>query len=211
VSDEIRFFPEPAAWRRWLAEHHEDRQELWVGFHKRGTGKPSITWPESVDQALCFGWIDGVRKSIDAETYKIRFTPRRATSIWSSININRIKELTKLGLVHPAGAAAFGRRKQERSGIYSYEQRHHVAFPPAYQQRLEANAKAWTFLQARAPWYRRNVTRWVMSAKREETRERRFATLIADSARGKLVGLLTPRVGAGPKAPAKRGKHPGAV
>jgi uncharacterized protein YdeI (YjbR/CyaY-like superfamily) len=187
VSDEVRYFPQPSAWRKWLEAHHADRQELWVGFHKRGTGKPSITWPEAVDQALCFGWIDGVRKSIDGERYKIRFTPRKPTSNWSTVNLKRIKELTKLGLVHPSGEAALRRRKKERSGVYSYENRHHIELLPAYRQQLEGNAAAWKYFQARPPWYQRIVVFWVMSAKREETRQKRLAKLIDDSAHARSV------------------------
>jgi uncharacterized protein YdeI (YjbR/CyaY-like superfamily) len=189
ASEEIRYFPDPAAWRAWLAEHHADRAELWVGFHKRASGKPSITWPESVDQALCFGWIDGLRKSIDEGRYKIRFTPRRASSIWSGVNIRRMAELAAQGLVHPAGQAAFDRRKT-RTGVYSYEQRHETKLSPALAKELAANKKASAFLRSRPPGYQRLATFYVMSAKQEETRRRRLARLIADSARGQMIGLL---------------------
>src|SRR5579872_1044345 len=122
-SPKPQFFATPAAWRAWLEKHHADSDELWVGFYKRDSGRPSITWPESVDGALCFGWIDGVRKSVDSTSYKIRFTPRKARSIWSAVNVKRAAELAKLGLMHSAGLAALEKRTGARTEIYSYEQR----------------------------------------------------------------------------------------
>src|SRR5436305_6711333 len=122
------FFATPADWRDWLEEHHERGKEVLVGFHKRGSGKPCMTWPESVDAALCFGWIDGVRRSIDETSYTIRFTPRRPTSTWSAVNIKRVKQLKKTGLMHPAGLKAFAARSARKSGIYSYEQRESAKF-----------------------------------------------------------------------------------
>jgi uncharacterized protein YdeI (YjbR/CyaY-like superfamily) len=186
---EPRFFARPEAWRRWLAANHQRRAELWVGFHKRATGRPSLTWPQAVDQALCFGWIDGVRKSIDETSYKIRFTPRRPGSIWSLINIRRVEELTRLGLMQPGGRAAFDRRK--RSGVYSYEQPLPAELPPDYQARLRGDHKAWAYFQERPPWYRRTAIAWVVSAKREETRLRRLEALIRDSAAGRTIRPLT--------------------
>jgi uncharacterized protein YdeI (YjbR/CyaY-like superfamily) len=159
-----------------------------VGFHKRGSRRPSITWPESVDQALCFGWIDGVRKRVDDERYMIRFTPRKRSSTWSRVNVARVAELTEAGLMHPAGLAAFAARTEE--GTYSYEQREAAAFDPEREARLRADAAAWAWFSAQPPWYRRTATHWVMSAKREETRDRRLARLIADSAAGRTVGPL---------------------
>jgi uncharacterized protein YdeI (YjbR/CyaY-like superfamily) len=185
----VRFFATPEAWRKWLAANHRRHPALWVGFHKRATGRPSITWPQSVDQALCFGWIDGIRKRIDENTYKIRFTPRKPTSIWSAINVKRVKELTKLGLMQADGLAAFERRN--RTAVYSYEQTRKTELAPELAKQLRANARAWAFLQERPPWYRRTVAFWVMSAKREETRQRRLATLIAESAAGRTVGSFT--------------------
>jgi uncharacterized protein YdeI (YjbR/CyaY-like superfamily) len=182
------FYATPAEWRAWLEEHHADEREHWVGFHKRGSGRPSITWPESVDQALCFGWIDGVRKRVDDERYMIRFTPRKRSSRWSKVNVARVAELTEAGLMQPAGLAAFEARTQE--GTYSYEQRDAAAFDPERERRLRADAGAWAYFSAQPPWYRRTATHWVMSAKREETRDRRLARLIEDSAAGRAVGPL---------------------
>src|SRR3954451_10588727 len=138
-----RFFATPAEFRAWLAEHHETETELLVGFHKKGSGRPSITWPESVDEALCFGWIDGVRRRIDDEAYSIRFTPRKAHSMWSAINIKRVAELIEDGLMRPAGLAAFERRSEERSGIYSYEQRKAARFDADQEREFRANEAAW--------------------------------------------------------------------
>jgi uncharacterized protein YdeI (YjbR/CyaY-like superfamily) len=185
------FFPSPQTFRAWLEAHHEAKQELLVGFYKKGSGKPSITWPEAVDQALCFGWIDGVRRRIDDAAYSIRFSPRRPKSTWSAINIERAKELTRLGLMWPAGRRAFEARSDDRSAIYSYEQRHDPKLDATYARRLRANETAWAFFQSQPPWYRRAATHWVMAAKREATRERRLATLIQDSAQGRTIGPLT--------------------
>jgi uncharacterized protein YdeI (YjbR/CyaY-like superfamily) len=183
------FFATPADFRRWLEKNHDKATELLVGFHKKGSGKPSITWPESVDEALCFGWIDGVRRSIDEESYSIRFTPRRVRSVWSNVNTKRVAELTKRGRMHPSGLAAFEARDPTRSGIYSFEQREkNKKLGAAYEARLKANTKAWAFFQAQPPGYRRLASLWVMSAKKEETKLRRLATLIADSAAGRRIG-----------------------
>lgn len=185
------FFAAPAAFRAWLEEHHARTSELLVGFYKKGSGKPSITWPESVDVALCFGWIDGVRKTIDETRYTIRFTPRRPTSIWSAVNIKRAHELTKLGLMHPAGLEAFERRDEKKSAIYAYEQRSTATLGDAFEKQFRANTNAWAFFQSQAPWYRRTATYWVSSAKKEETRLKRLATLIEDSAHQRRIGRLT--------------------
>ena len=186
------FFPTPADWRRWLAKHHASAGELWVGFYKRGSGKPSITWPESVDEALCFGWIDGVRKSLGAESYVIRFTPRRPGSIWSVVNVRRVGELTKARRMRPAGLRAFEKRTAKKTGVYSFEQRKVAKLPAAYARRFKEKPAAWRFFSEQAPWYQRVTTFWVVNAKQEETRLRRLAILIADSAAGRRVGLLKP-------------------
>ena len=186
------FFAAPAKFRAWLEKHHETTPELVVGFYKKGSGKPSITWSEAVDQALCFGWIDGVRRSLDDERYTNRFTPRRPRSNWSAVNIKRAKELIDLGLMHPAGLKAFEARTDARSGVYSYEQRHSVKLDESYERRFRRNKKAWEYFQAKAPSYRTTAVYWVMSAKREETRERRLARLIDDSAHERTVPPLTP-------------------
>ena len=186
----VKFFASPAEWRGWLEKHHVDTQELWVGFYKRASGRPSITWPEGVDGALCFGWIDGVRKSIDATSYKIRFTPRKPRSIWSAINIRRANELSQSGLMHSAGLAAFEKRDGDRSAIYAYEQRKAAKLPPAFEKKFRGNAEAWKFFQSQPPWYQRTSTYWVISAKREETRSKRLATLIDCSARKRNIPSL---------------------
>jgi uncharacterized protein YdeI (YjbR/CyaY-like superfamily) len=185
-----QFFASPNAWRAWLDKNHAADQELWVGFYKRDSGRPSITWPEAVDGALCFGWIDGVRKNIDAVSYKIRFTPRKRRSIWSAINIKRARELSELGLMHAAGLAAFERRDGDRSAIYAYEQRKAATLPPEFEKQFRTNRKAWVFFQSQPPWYRRTSTYWVISAKKEETRLKRLATLIDCSARERNIPSL---------------------
>lgn len=191
-----KFFASPAEWRAWLKEHHAHAEELWVGFYKRDSGRPSITWAESVDGALCFGWIDGVRKSIDPLTYKIRFTPRKPRSVWSAINIKRAKELSRLGLMDAAGLAAFEKRDGDRSAIYAYEQRRAAKLTPEFEKQFRANIEAWAFFQARAPWYRRTSTYWVISAKKEETRIKRMATLIDCSLRKRPIPSLNRPTGA---------------
>ena len=174
-----------------MEQHHESEPGLWVGYYKKGSGQPSMTWPESVDEALCFGWIDGIRKSIDAERYMIRFTPRRARSIWSAVNIARVPVLTEEGRMRPAGLKAFEARREDRSGIYSYEQRDQAKLGPAYERRFRAKERAWASFEAMPKSYRQAAIRWVMTAKKEETRERRLATLIEDSVAGRRVPPLT--------------------
>ena len=188
------FFATPADFRKWLEKNHDKLPELLVGFYKKGSGKPSITWPESVDEALCFGWIDGIRRSINDESYSIRFTPRRARSIWSNVNTKRVAELTKQGRMHAAGLEAFEARDPKRSGIYSFEQREKSKkLSAAYEAKLKANRKAWAFFQAQPPGYQRLASLYVMSAKKEETRLRRLTVLIEDSAAGRrLKGLAAP-------------------
>jgi uncharacterized protein YdeI (YjbR/CyaY-like superfamily) len=183
------FFATSALFRQWLQKNHKSASELWVGFHKRRTGKPSITWPESVDQALCFGWIDGVRKSIDSESYVIRFTPRKTSSIWSAVNTKRARELTRLGLMQTAGAKAFARRDADKTNRYSLE-RDHAALNATQKRIFRANHRAWEFFQSQPPWYRKITTLWVVSAKQDATQLRRLATLIADSDAGRRIGLL---------------------
>src|ERR1044072_8222743 len=184
------FFKTPKAFRLWLETHHRDTTELWVGFYKKGSGKPSITWPEAVDQALGFGWIDGIRKSLDDESYMIRFTPRKPQSVWSAVNIARVEELTKQGVMTPAGLAAFQVRKENRSGIYSYEQRS-VDLPEPYTNKLKAEPRAWNFFESQSAWYRKSVNWWVISAKREETRIKRLEKLIEYSDKGQTVPEYT--------------------
>jgi uncharacterized protein YdeI (YjbR/CyaY-like superfamily) len=185
------FFATPAAFRAWLEAHHATVRELWVGFYKKATGRPSITWPESVDEALCFGWIDGIRKRIGDSSYMIRFTPRQPRSTWSSVNLGRIEELSRQGRVHPAGLRVYEQRSEARSGIYAYEQRQAAALDAAAEAQFQANAAAWRFFQAQPPSYRRLAIWWVVSAKREATRQKRLTTLIDDSAHGRPIAPLT--------------------
>jgi uncharacterized protein YdeI (YjbR/CyaY-like superfamily) len=187
------FFAKPAEFRAWLEKNHDRAGALLVGFHKVGSGKPSMTWPESVDQALCFGWIDGVRKSLGATRYTIRFSPRQSGSIWSAINIRRAGELDKQGLMLPSGRKAFAARSAAKSAIYAHEQRKTAALGGEHERRLRAVKKAWDFFQAQAPWYWRATAWWVISAKQEATRLRRLATLIRCSAAGQAVPPLIQR------------------
>ena len=192
MSDEPSFFATPDEFRAWLEENHESATELVVGFYKKGSGKPSITWPESVEQALCFGWIDGVRRSRDEESYTIRFTPRKRDSTWSRVNLEKVEELKRRGLMRPAGLRAYEERREAKTGVYSYEQREAAELPAEYEERLRADTRAWEDWSARPPSYRKAAVWWVVSAKREETRERRLAQLIEHSARGRTAPPLTP-------------------
>jgi uncharacterized protein YdeI (YjbR/CyaY-like superfamily) len=185
------YFASPEALRDWYAAHHDEATELLVGFHKRHTGTPSVTYQEALDEALCFGWIDGVRRRIDDDRYTIRFTPRRLGSIWSAVNIKRVGELTELGRMHLAGQKAFNERDPARTQQYSNEQAN-LQLDPAYEAEIKANPNAWDFFQSQPPSYRKPATWWVMSAKKEETRRKRLATLIEDSAAGRRVAPLTP-------------------
>jgi uncharacterized protein YdeI (YjbR/CyaY-like superfamily) len=178
------FFESAQAFYDWLEEHHETETEVHVGMHKKHTGKREMSWSEAVDQALCFGWIDGRADGIDEDRYMQRFTPRRPGSNWSKINIAKVEKLKQAGLMRPAGLKAFEARSEARSGVYSFEQRDQAKLTPDYERRLQANAAAWDYWRARPPGYRKTATYWVMSAKREETRERRLAQLIDDSAAG---------------------------
>jgi len=190
AADRPLHFATPARFRAWLEQHHADASELWVGFHKRDSGLPSITWPQSVDEALCFGWIDGIRKSLGETSYVIRFTPRKAASKWSTVNTRRITELIAEGRVSRAGLAAFSRRDAAKSAEYSYESRFTAKLPLEQERRFRASRKAWAWFESEAPWYRRSVIHWVTSAKREETRERRLTTLIECAARGERIAAL---------------------
>jgi uncharacterized protein YdeI (YjbR/CyaY-like superfamily) len=181
-----KFFRTPSDFRTWLEKNHARARELWVGFYKKASAKPSITWPESVDEALCFGWIDGIRKRVDEISYQIRFTARRRGSIWSAINIKRARQLTKEKRMRPAGLKAFAARIENKSGIYSYEQRRAELEKP-YCSRLKGNRSAWDFFQAQPPSYRKMVSWYIMSAKTEETRCKRFEKLMTASAKGKRL------------------------
>ena len=175
-----KFFATQQDFRQWLEENHDKEAEIIVGFYRVGLGKPSITWSEAVDQALCFGWIDGVRRKVDEESYSNRFTPRRANSNWSAVNIKKVEELTEKGLMTPAGIAAFEKRKEEKSAVYAYENEA-KQFSEDFENRFRANEKAWTFFEKQANWYKKQMTGWVMNAKQAATRERRFEKLMAES------------------------------
>lgn len=177
------FFPTASSFRKWLEKHHAAERELLVGFHKVGTGKPSITYPQALDAALCYGWIDGMRRSLDATSYTIRFTPRKRDSVWSAVNIRHVARLQAAGLMQPAGLKVFRERDRKKARLYSFENRPR-RLDAAYAKTFKANRRAWTWFEAQAPWYRRTATWWVMSAKREETRARRLAALITSSAKG---------------------------
>jgi uncharacterized protein YdeI (YjbR/CyaY-like superfamily) len=180
------FFSTPAAFRAWLERNHAKAEALWVGYYKKGSGKPSMTWPESVDEALCFGWIDGIRKSIDDVRYTIRFTPRKRGSVWSSVNIKRAGALIELGHMQPAGLEAYQARRENKSGIYSYEQRS-VDLEEPYNRLLKKNKTAWSFFQTQAPSYRKAISWWIISAKKEETRLLRLEKLTAFSKKGQRL------------------------
>jgi uncharacterized protein YdeI (YjbR/CyaY-like superfamily) len=178
------FFENKQAFYSWLEENHTKAKELLVGYYKVSTGKPSMTWSESVDQALCFGWIDGIRRSIDDESYSIRFTPRKPNSNWSAVNIKKVEELLAAGQMTPAGLRLFEMRKEEKSEVYSYENRIET-FPPEVEARFKQNEKAWEFFSKQAPSYRKTAIYWVMSAKQAVTFEKRLAQLIDSSEKGK--------------------------
>jgi len=187
--ERITYFNFPDEFREWLEKHHEIEQELWVGYYKKGTGLPSMTWSESVDEALCFGWIDGLGKSVDDKRYKIRFTPRKRTSHWSDININKIKQLQAQGRMRESGLRAFRQRDKKRSRRASYEQKS-VKFPVEYEERFKKNREAWKYFRALALSYRKMCIWWLISAKQVSTKERRFKVLEEASERGELIRLL---------------------
>lgn len=184
------FFRTPAAFRSWLERHHATAGELVVGFYKKGSGKPSLTWPESVDEALCFGWIDSVRRGLDDSSYSIRFTPRRAGSTWSSVNVARARALIEQGRMRPAGLAAFEARRANRTGIYTYEQRS-VELAEPYAGLLKLDAAAWAHFQGQAASYRKAVSWWIVSAKQEATRLKRLDKLKNCSAQGERLPEFT--------------------
>lgn len=175
------FFARPADFREWLAKYHDRADELWLGFYRKDSGRPSITWPESVDEALCFGWIDGIRKKIDKISYKVRFTPRLPRSTWSKVNIDRVAALSAEGRMHAAGLATFARREEGNSRKYSFENRESAKLGPADERDFRRDRAAWTFFQAQPPGYRRVAAWYVISASRPETRRRRLHRLIDES------------------------------
>ena len=189
MTTKPRFFRTAAAFGEWLARNHASKKELIVGFYKKGSGKPSITYPEALDEALAMGWIDGVRRSVDADSYSVRFSPRTTTSAWSAVNIKRVGELRETGRMKPEGIAVFEGRDMKRSGLYSYE-REHAAFGSVELEAFDAAPKARTFFDQQPPYYKRVTTFWVMGAKKPETRARRMALLIAHSRKGERIPAL---------------------
>ena len=185
----IKFFKTALAFRKWLQSHHASAKELWVGFYKKGSGRPSITWPQSVDEALCVGWIDGIRKSLDNESYMIRFSPRKPGSVWSAVNMRNVERLIKEQRMTPVGLKAYEARKEYRSGIYSYEQRSPELIEP-YLTKLKRNQAAWNFFHAQPPSYRKVMNWWIVSARKEETRVKRLEQLIEVSAQGKRMRTM---------------------
>lgn len=181
------FFATPAEFRNWLDKNSEKETELLVGFYKTNSGKPSMTWSESVDQALCYGWIDGVLKPISDDSYSRRFTPRKANSTWSAVNIKKMEDLITKKLVKPAGMAAYEKRKESNSKIYAYEQENPEALPEAFEKAFKANKGAWEFFMKQAPWYRKQMIHRITSAKQEKTRQSRFEKLLNASAEGKRI------------------------
>ncbi|HEX9252802.1 MAG TPA: YdeI/OmpD-associated family protein [Ignavibacteriaceae bacterium] len=186
------FFPTQKHLRIWFEKNYKKEKELFVGFYKGSSCKPTVNWSQSVDEAICFGWIDGIRKSIDDESYCIRFTPRNPKSNWSAVNIKKAESLTKLGLMKPEGLKAFSYRKEEKSKIYSYENQV-VGFDKSYEKRFKANKQAWKYFQSTAPSYQKITTRWVMSAKQETTKLKRLNELINDCALGKKIKAMNYR------------------
>jgi uncharacterized protein YdeI (YjbR/CyaY-like superfamily) len=187
------FFSSPQEFYDWLEENHEDADEVYVGYWKKHTGKASLVWSEAVDQALCFGWIDGRVNRIDDASHMQRFTPRRPQSNWSNVNVEKVARLKEAGRMRPAGLRAFEAREEKQTGVYSYEDRHHLELPAEYEQRFRANEAAWSWWEAAPRGYRQTAIYRVVSAKREETRERRLETLIECSANGERVRELRPR------------------
>ena len=185
-----KFFSSPDKFRKWLEENHDRETELLIGFHKKASGKKSITYAEALDEALCFGWIDGVRRSLNETSYVQRFTPRKPKSIWSLINVRHVERLKKEGRMHPAGLSAYARRDPKRTGIYSFENEPHK-LAPAYEKKFRENKNAWKFFQEQPAYYKKLMIFRIMSAKKEETRLRRLEHTIECSAQGKRIGLLT--------------------
>ena len=188
----ITFFPTTSDLRKWFEKHHATARELWVGYYKKSSGKLSITWPESVDEALCVGWIDGIRKRVDDCSYMIRFSPRKTGSIWSVINVGRAQVLIAEGRMSPSGLKAFQARRENKSGVYSYEQRRARLEEP-YGGLMRKNEAAWDFFQAQPSSYKKAAGWWVISAKKQETRLKRLDRLIKDSACGLRIAQFIPR------------------
>ncbi len=186
-----KFFKSAESFREWLAKYGATKTELWMGYYKKASGKGGLTYKPALDEALCYGWIDGLVRSVDDVCYMQRWTPRKPTSIWSNVNTKRVQELIVEGRMTPAGLAAFAKRDPKRNGVYSFENKP-LTFSPALRKRFKADKKAWTFWEAQPPGYRRTVTAYVMTAKRDETRERRFVHVVEHSRRQQRIPLLAP-------------------
>lgn len=189
IPTNIKFFKTPEAFRMWLEKNHSKKDELWLGYYKKSSGKKSITYKQALDEVLCFGWIDGISKGIDDEKYCQRYTPRRPRSIWSIVNIKKIEELTKKGLMHESGLNAFNTRDVKRTGLYSAEQKE-IKMPAAYLKKIKANKRAWEYFSNMPPGYQKTATWWVISAKQEVTRLRRLDAMIADSVARRKIGPM---------------------
>jgi uncharacterized protein YdeI (YjbR/CyaY-like superfamily) len=191
MGEDAIFFETPGELRAWLEEHHATASELWVGQYKKASGRRSLTWSQIVDEALCFGWIDGKAQRIDEQRYRQRLTPRRPKSNWSAVNVAKIAELRAQGRMTPAGEAAFAARREDSPAAVTYERRHEAAFDAGQEAAFRANPPAWAWFAAQSPSYRSLATFWVLSAKRPETRARRLATLIECSSQGRRVPALS--------------------
>ena len=184
------FFKAPNELHKWFQKNYNKSTELWIGFYSVKSGKRAATYKEALDEALCYGWIDGIRKNVDEDSYTIRFTARKKKSIWSNVNTKRMKELIEMGRVQPSGIAAFNEREAKRAGIYSFEQDTHQ-LSPSFERKFKANKKAWKFFSSKPPWYQRTSIYWVTSAKQEVTRIKRLETLMNDSENERTIRLLT--------------------
>lgn len=182
TRDKLRFFRSPSAFRRWLEKNHDKEQELWIGFYRKDSGKGGITYHQALDEALCFGWIDGIRKKVDGDSFTNRFTPRKKNSIWSNVNIAHVERLTREQRMMQPGIAAFSAKDPSRAGVYSFE-REKAELEPDMKKRFRQNEKAWKYFEAQPPYYRRMAAWWIISAKRDVTREKRLAELISVSAK----------------------------
>jgi uncharacterized protein YdeI (YjbR/CyaY-like superfamily) len=191
ATDKLRFLRTSVGLRRWLEKNHDKTQELWIGFNRKDSAKGGITYPEALDEALCYGWIDGIRKKLDDTSFTIRFTPRKKNSIWSNVNVRHVARLEKDGRMMPPGLAAFNAKDEKRAGVYSFE-RDVAELEPAMQTRFKKNPRAWKYFESQPPYYRRIAAWYVISAKKEETRERRLSDLIMRSARESRLPQFVP-------------------
>jgi uncharacterized protein YdeI (YjbR/CyaY-like superfamily) len=188
--DNLRFFKSGSDFRRWLHEHHDNATEIWIGFYRKDSGKGGITYKEALDEALCYGWIDGIRKKLDDDSFTNRFTPRKKNSIWSNVNVEHVARLKREGRMMPAGVAAYNAKDEKRAGVYSFE-RERAELEPAMKKRFRQDLRAWKFFESQPPYYRRIAAWWIISAKRDETREKRLAQLIAVSGKEQRLAPFT--------------------